>query len=314
MTSTVTEASQAPLPEAAEPEPGKPRSLGSEAWEQLRGRPMFWFSAVLITLFMLMAIVPQLFTSVDPTATDLDMSRQLPTLDNGQAGWFGYDSIGQSVFARTIYGARASIVVGVGATLFVTLFGGFLGTIGGFFGRWTDTLISRAGDIFFGIPLLLGALILLVSFPSDEFTPEWATIGKVIFALAVLGWPSVMRIMRSSVLQEKNADYVMAARALGASGSRVIRRHVVPNAVGPIVVISTISLGVYISVEATLSYLGIGLQPPVVSWGVMISDAQRYVRIAPHMLMFPAVALSLCVLSFIMLGDVIRDAFDPKSR
>ena len=140
------------------------------------------------------------------------------------------------------------------------------------------------------------------------------TIFKVVFALAILGWPSVMRIMRSSVLQVKNADYVMAARALGATGPRVIRKHIVPNAVGPIVVISTISLGVYISVEATLSFLGIGLQPPIVSWGIMISDAQTYVRVAPFMLIFPALALSLCVLSFIMLGDVIRDAFDPKSR
>ena len=114
---------------------------------------------------------------------------------------------------------------------------------------------------------------MLVSFPSDESTPELVTIFKVVFALAILGWPSVMRIMRSCVLQVKKADYVMAARALGATGPRVIRKHIVPNAVGPIVVISTISLGVYISVEATLSFLGIGLQPPIVSWGIMISDA-----------------------------------------
>lgn len=307
---SITAAPPAPVPMAAEPEPGKPRSLGSEAWEQLRGRPMFWFSLVLIIIFVLMAAFPRLFTSIDPFASDLSKSRLGPSSD----AWFGYDSIGQSVFARTIYGARASILVGLITTVVVTLLGGFVGTIGGFYGGLTDTLISRVGDVFFGIPLLLGALIVLVSFPSDENTPEWATIGKVCFALAVLGWPSVMRIMRSSVLQVKNADYVMAARALGATGPRVIRKHVVPNAVGPIVVISTISLGVYITVEATLSFLGIGLQPPIVSWGVMISDAQTYIRIAPHMLLFPAGALSLCVLAFIMMGDVIRDAFDPKSR
>jgi oligopeptide transport system permease protein len=297
----------------AEPEPGKPRSLWSEAWQQLRGRPMFWLALVLITLFVLMALVPRLFTSVDPTLPDLDKSRQGPSLES-QASWFGYDSVGQSVYARTIYGARASILVGVIATLAVTVFGGLVGTLAGFYSRWVDTLISRIGDIFFGIPLLLGALLVLVSFPSDQSTPEMVTILKVVFAMAVLGWPSVMRIMRSSVLQVKNADYVMAARALGATGPRVIRKHIVPNAIGPIVVISTISLGVYITVEATLSFLGIGLQPPIVSWGVMISDAQTYIRIAPHMLLFPAAALSLCVLSFIMLGDVIRDAFDPRSR
>jgi oligopeptide transport system permease protein len=313
MTSAVTEVSDVPVPMDAEPEPGKPRSLWSEAWQQLRGRPMFWLALVLITLFVLMALVPRLFTSVDPTLPDLDKSRQGPSLES-QASWFGYDSVGQSVYARTIYGARASILVGVIATLAVTVFGGLVGTLAGFYSRWVDTLISRIGDIFFGIPLLLGALLVLVSFPSDQSTPEMVTILKVVFAMAVLGWPSVMRIMRSSVLQVKNADYVMAARALGATGPRVIRKHIVPNAIGPIVVISTISLGVYITVEATLSFLGIGLQPPIVSWGVMISDAQTYIRIAPHMLLFPAAALSLCVLSFIMLGDVIRDAFDPRSR
>lgn len=314
MTSTLEHTSPAaPSPDAAEPEVGKPRSLGSEAWEQLRGRPMFWFSLVLITIFLLMAVVPRLFTSVDPFEANLDLSRQPPSLDS-QASWFGYDSIGRSIYARTIYGARASILVGLITTLAVTFIGGFLGTMAGYYGRLSDTLISRIGDIFFGIPLLLGALLVLVSFPSDQDTPEFVTIMKVVFALGILGWPSVMRIMRSSVLQVKNGDYVMAARALGASGPRIIRRHVVPNAVGPIVVISTISLGVYITVEATLSFLGIGLQPPIVSWGVMISDAQTYIRVAPFMLFFPAAALSLCVLAFIMLGDVVRDAFDPKSR
>ena len=121
-----------------------------------------------------------------------------------------------------------------------------------------------------------------------------------------------MRITRSSVLQVRNSDYVSAARALGATGPRIISRHIVPNSIAPVIVVATISLGAYIGAEATLSFLGIGLQPPVVSWGVMISDAQKYVRVAPHMLFFPAVALSLCVLSFIMLGDTIRDALDPK--
>ena len=309
MTSTVT--APAPSPIEAEPALDKPRSLGSEAWAQLRRRPMFWISAGLILLVLLMAVFPSLFTSVDPSAGDLDRSRQAPSLDS-QAAWFGFDSVGRSIYARVIYGARASILVGVITTLVVTLIGGFLGTMAAYYGRKTDVLISRVGDIFFGIPLLLGALIVLVSFPSDEHTPEWATITKVVFALALLGWPSIMRIMRSSVLQVKNGDYVMAARALGASGSRVIRKHVVPNAMGPVIVYATISLGVYITVEASLSWLGIGLQPPVVSWGVMISDAQTYLRIAPHMLMFPSAFLSVTVLAFIMLGDVVRDALDPK--
>ena len=309
MTSTVT--APAPSPIEAEPALDKPRSLGSEAWSQLRRRPMFWISAALIVVILLMAIFPSLFTSVDPYAGDLDRSRQAPSLDS-QASWFGYDSVGQSVYARVVYGARASVLVGFLTTLVVTVIGSFLGTLAAYYGRKTDMLVSRIGDIFFGIPLLLGALIVLVSFPSDEHTPEWETIMKVVLALALLGWPVIMRLMRSSVLQVKSGDYVMAARALGASGSRVIRKHVVPNAIAPVIVYSTISLGVYITVEATLSFLGIGLQPPVVSWGVMIADAQTYLRIAPHMLMFPSAFLSVTVLAFIMLGDVVRDALDPK--
>jgi oligopeptide transport system permease protein len=310
MTSTLTTPATPPPASLAEPVIDKPRSLGSEAWEQLRGRPMFWFSLVLIVIFVLMAVFPRLFTSVDPLAADLSRSVQPPSSE----AWFGYDALGQDVYARTIYGARASMVVGLATTLLVTLFGGFVGTLGGFYGGFTDTLVSRIGDIFFGLPLLLGALILLVSFPSDEFTPAWLTIGKVVFSLAILGWPALMRIMRSSVIQVRSSDYVLAARALGASGPRVIRKHVVPNSLAPIIVVATISLGGYIGAEATLSFLGLGLQPPVVSWGNMINDAQKYIRTAPYLLLFPAMALSLCVLAFIMLGDVVRDALDPKSR
>ena len=309
MTSTVTDPESSSI--EVEPALDKPHSLGSEAWAQLRRRPMFWISAVLIVVILVMAAFPSLFTSVDPTAGDLSRSRQAPSLDS-QASWFGYDSVGQSVYARVVYGARASVLVGFLTTVVVAVVGGFLGTVAAYYGRMTDTLVSRVGDIFFGIPLLLGALVVLVSFPSDENTPSWATISKVVIALAVLGWPGIMRIMRSSVLQVKSGDYVMAARALGASGSRIIRKHVVPNAVAPVIVYATISLGVYITIEATLSFLGIGLQPPVVSWGVMISDAQNYLRIAPHMLLFPSAFLSVTVLAFIMLGDVVRDALDPK--
>ena len=286
----------------------KPRSLGQDAWHDLRRRPLFIIAVVLITLFLTMALFPSLFTSIDPNTCDLALSRKPPSGD----AWFGYDSNGCSVYARTIHGARASIAVGVLTTLVVTVVGGFLGTLAGFYGRKADTLISRVGDIFFGIPLLLGSLLVLVTFPSDEFTPAWLTVTKVVLALAILGWPAIMRIMRSSSLQVRNADFVTAARSLGASGPRVIRRHIVPNALGPVIVVATISLGAYIATEATLSFLGIGLQPPVISWGVMISAAQPYIRTAPHMLLFPAIALSLCVLSFIMLGDAIRDALDPK--
>lgn len=288
----------------------KPRSLGRDALSDLIRRPVFIGSLLLIVLFLLMAAFPHLFTGIDPNHGDLDKSRQGPSAQ----AWFGYDSNGYSVYARVIYGARASIVVGVMTTLVTTVVGAAVGTLAGFYGRFVDTVISRLGDIFFGIPLLLGGVLILVSFPSDENTPYWVNIGKIVTALWLLGWPSFMRIMRASVMQVKSTDYVMAARALGARGPRILWRHVVPNALTPVIALATISLGGYIGAEATFSYLGIGLPPQVVSWGGMISDAQNYIQVAPHMLLFPAGALSLCVLAFIMLGDVVRDALDPKLR
>lgn len=290
----------------------KGRSLWANAWEELRRNPLFWISAVLIVLFVLMAIVPQLFTGKDPTFADLRLARQKPS---GEA-WFGYDSQGYDVYARTIYGARASILVGIFATAFTMVFGSFMGIIAGYFGGWVDGVLSRLGDIFFAIPLLLGGILILYTFPSNASTPYLVIVFKVVLAMAVIGWPNLARLMRSSVLQVKPNDYVQAARALGASPSRIIVSHILPNAVAPVIVVSTINLGAFIATEATLSFLGIGLQPPAISWGLAISDAASIglIRAAPHMLLFPALFLSLTVLAFIMLGDAVRDALDPKLR
>lgn len=289
---------------------GKPRSLGRDAWEQLRRRPLFIVSAILITIFLLMAVFPRLFTAKDPRDCDLLRSRQLPSSE----AWFGYDSLGCDVLANTVYGARSSIVVGLATTIMVALLGGFLGTIAGFYGGKTDSILSRTADVFFGIPFLLGALLVLTTFPSDTDTPEWQTIGKVVAALTILGWPTYLRLMRSSVVQVRSSDFVLAARSLGASSGKLMRRHVVPNSISPVIAVATISLGGFIVAEASLSFLGIGLQPPVISWGSQISQAVPWIRVAPHMLFFPALFLSFCVLSFMMLGDAVKDALDPKLR
>ena len=166
-------------------------------------------------------------------------------------------------------------------------------------------------DMVFAIPLLR-CDPLHVGLPGQQtLLPRHP---KVVTAISLLGWPSLARLMRSSVLQVLPNDYVQAARALGASPLRIIRSHILPNAMGPIIVVATINLGAYIAVEATLSFLGIGLVPPVISWGVMINDALVGLRTTPHMLIFPSLFLSLTVLAFIMLGDAVRDAFDPKTR
>lgn len=189
-----------------------------------------------------------------------------------------------------------------------------MGILAGYYGGFADTVVSRVTDIFFAIPLLLGGILFMSVYPNDQNTPYLMVVGKVVLVLSVFGWPGLARLMRSSVLQVKPNDYVQAARALGASPWRIIRSHVMPNALAPVIVVATINLGVFITAEATLSFLGIGLTPPAISWGVAISDALVAVRTYPHILLFPSLFLSLAVLAFIMLGDAVRDAFDPKSR
>jgi len=293
---------------AGVPQSDKPRSLTQDAWRLLRRSPIFWISVTLIAIFVLMAVWPSLFTSTDPREVG-----PVRTRPGGEAV-FGRDGQGYDIYARTIHGARASILVGILATTIVTLFGGFLGMIAGYFGGLTDTITSRVTDVFFAIPLILGGILFMTAFPSDQATPYLWVVMKVVLVLSLLAWPGVVRLMRGSVLQVKHNEYVMAARALGAGNSRIIWRHILPNAATPVLTLTTITVGAFIVAEATLSFLGIGLVPPAVSWGVAIDEALPFVYSYPHMLLFPSLFLSLCVLSFIMLGDVVRDAFDPKSR
>ena len=290
------------------PATGPGRTLGGDAWETLRSSWVFWASLTLIAILIVMSAFPGLFTSADPASCQATRARLTPSSD----AWFGYDVQGCDVYARTIYGARASIVVGSIATFAAMVIGAGVGIYAGFFGGIVDTLLSRVTDIFFAIPILLGSIIILTSIPTPSGSAFFSII-KVSLVIAALGWTSTARVARSSVIQVKQADFVSASRALGASRTWMIRKHIVPNAAAPVIVITTISLGSYIGAEATLSYLGIGLQSPVISWGIAISDAAAYVRSTPHMLFFPATFLSLTVLAFISLGDVVREALDPKA-
>ncbi|MFJ9769962.1 ABC transporter permease [Kitasatospora sp. NPDC101157] len=285
------------------------RSLWGDAWRDLRRRPIFLLSAVLIVLLVVMAVFPWAFTDANPRKADLvhDYLKRPDWTDFFGAGWFGYDAQGRSIYARVVYGARASITVGIFVTAAVTVLGGLTGMVAGYYGGAVDAVISRIVDIFFGIPLLLGALVLL-----NAFTVR--TVWTVVLALAVLGWTQIARVMRGAVLTVKQSDYVVAGRALGSGTGRLMFRHILPNAIAPVIVVATIALGGYIATEATLSFLGIGLQDPTISWGIDISSAQKVIRTAPYVLFFPAAALSVTVLAFIMLGDAVRDALDPKLR
>ncbi|ANY05986.1 ABC transporter permease [Pseudonocardia sp. HH130630-07] len=286
------------------------RSLTADAWYELRRRPVFIVAASLIAVLLVLAAFPQLFTSVDPTVGDLSRARQDPSAE----AWFGYDNLGRDVFARTIYGTRVSIIVGVLATTLTVVLGAIIGLIAGFSGGWVDTVLSRVADVFFGVPFVLGGIIVLSTFRNSVGGGVIGISTLVIVTIALLSWPVSMRIMRSAAIAARSQDYVKAARGLGASPWRIIVKHMLPNTIAPVLVYATIALGAFIGVEATLSYLGIGLRDPVVSWGVMISEAQSFIRTSPHLLLFPGAFLVVTVLAFVLLGDAVRDAFDPKGR
>lgn len=271
----------------------------AELWR----RPKFVVAATLIGFMLVVAAFPALFTGADPSYADPYQSLLGPSA----AHWFGTDLQGHDIYARTVYGARASITVGVGATLLVFVIGGVLGALAGFYGGWIDVVVSRVADVFFGIPLLLAAIVLMQ-------VTHHRTVWTVIAILALFGWPQVARIARGAVLAVRGSDYVLAAHALGLNRFGILIRHVVPNALGPVIAVAAISLGLFIVTEATLSYLGVGLPPSVVSWGGDINMAQTRLRAGSPILFYPAGALALTVLAFLMMGDVLRDVLDATSR
>ncbi|HWT49179.1 MAG TPA: ABC transporter permease [Mycobacterium sp.] len=274
-----------------------------DTWHKLRRRPKFVIAAALILVILVVAMFPGLFTGIDPTYADPSQSLLPPSA----AHWFGTDLQGHDIYARTVYGARASITVGLGTTLLVFVVGGALGALAGFYGGWIDAVISRITDVFFGLPLLLAAIVLMQ-------VMHHRTVWTVIAILALFGWPQVARIARGAVMEVRASDYVLAAKALGLRNFQILTRHALPNALGPVLAVATIALGIFIVTEASLSYLGVGLPTSVVSWGGDINLAQSRLRSGSPILFYPAGALAITVLAFMMMGDALRDALDPASR
>jgi ABC-type dipeptide/oligopeptide/nickel transport system permease subunit len=297
---------------SVDPLSARQNSLWSDAWAALKRNPLFWIGSVLTLLFTVMAVVPQLFArGQDPRACDLANSRALPSADH----WFGYDVQGCDYLATVVYGARNSLIIGVFAVAVILVLGVAVGAISGYFGGVTDGILSRIADIFYALPLILGALVLLRVGPETSIPIiNSRGPGAVALALALFGWMTAMRLVRSQVIAVKSSDYVAAARAMGAGNTRILVRHILPNAVAPVLVYTTITIGVIIAAEATLTYLGVGLQRPAFSWGLQIEAGQDAIRSAPHLVLFPSIVLTLTVMAFILMGDALRDALDPRQR
>ena len=283
---------------------GRRASLWGDAWLELRRRPLFWVAMAVLALMVLMACWPSLFTSLGPNRGCV-LGHSKGTVAPGHP--FGFDTQGCDLWSQVIHGARPTILIGLAVTVGSLVISIIFGTLAGYYGGLLDALIARVTDIFFGLPFVLGATVILVAFPDHG-------VGAMCLVLVVLGWTTMTRIMRSQVISVKGMDYVRAARALGAGDLRIMFRHILPNAIAPVFVVSMLNVGQVIAYEATLDYLGVGLQYPTVSWGLQLNVAQDYFIDFPHLLVFPALFLSVTVLSFITLGDVLRDALDPRLR
>lgn len=294
----------------------KKSNLWLDAWRDLRRRPMFWISSVLILFIVFVALFPGAFTQVPPNDQcflSADSSRDVNpyAASNGAPAPghpLGFTKQGCDIFSRIVHGASTSLSVGIIASLFVATMGIVMGGLAGFFGGWVDAVLMRIGDIFFAIPYILAAVVVMSVFSANR------SVFVIALAIGAFAWPSTSRILRSEVLRIKQSDYVMASTALGLSRIKVLARHVLPNSIAPLIVVTTISLAAGITAEATLSFLGVGLPNSIMSWGNDISAAQNDLRTNPTTLIYPSIALSVTVLAVIMLGETLREALDPRAR
>ena len=290
-----------------EGESGSNRSLWGDVRYELVRSPVFWISGLLVLVIMAMSFFPSLFAGTSPNesgACNLINARVKPTWGHP----FGYTAAGCDMWSSLVYGTGKSVNVALLTTIGTVILGVVTGTAAGWYGGFTDTIISRITDVFFGLPFLLGAVVFLAIFPNR-------TVWSISAVLIILGWTSLTRVMRGSVLATKQRDYVDAARALGATDFFIIRKHILANSIAPVIVLGTIGLGSYIGAEATLTFLGVGYQRPTVSWGLLVNEGQNLVFAGfTHLLIYPCAFIVVTVLAFILLGDVLRDALDPRSR
>ncbi len=277
-------------------------SLWADAWRRLRRNRLALASSVFLVLLTLVAIVAQFWTPYSYFAEGIAPVYQGPSAQH----LLGVDDLGRDILSRIMLGAQVSLKVGIGTQVVVIVVGVVVGLLAGFYRGFLDTIISTVINIFYGIPDLLVALTLVLLLGRS--------LGIIIFAIAFTQWMNMARLVRGQTLALREREFVEAARAGGAKANRIIFRHVLPNALGPIIVQATIGVPMAILFEAFLSFLGLGVPPPTPSWGAMAADGFHAIRIAPHIVLAPAIALSLTLMAFNFLGDGLRDALDPRQK
>jgi len=276
--------------------------IRKDVWRRFRRNKAAMAGLVWAAILVLMGIFGPLIERYDPRAIDPINSLAGPS----GAHWFGADLLGRDVWSRIVNGARISLLVAAGTITVSLVLSLLVGALSGYFGGWFDTFFMRLADMFSALPYI----IVVLAFVSIGGRNVWS----VIAAIVALGWMGTARLFRSSVLQVKAQDYIEAARAVGCGPKRIILRHVVPNAIQPIIVSVAFSIGGAILTESVFSFLGVGLEPSTPAWGIMVGESRDYITSYPHLFFFPAGALVLTVLAFTFIGDGMRDALDPKLR
>ncbi len=271
-------------------------------WAQLKRHKLAIISFVIFTVMTITCMVAPLIAPYEVDAINLGSIRLAPSWDH----WMGTDDLGRDLYSRILYGGRMSILIGIMSAVFGTGLGAFVGAVSGFYGGWADNVLMRFTDIAYAIPKL--PLLIVLSAYSQ------AAVFSMVLIIGLLSWMATARVVRSQVLSLKEMEYVEAARSIGATNLKMITRHILPNAVGPIIVGATLAAGNAIIIESSLSFLGLGVQPPTPTWGNLLMDSQATMASKPWLTIFPGLAILMIVLSINFIGDGLNDALDPTLR
>lgn len=277
------------------------RSELANAWRRFSANRIALIGLSLIALIVLMAIFAGTIAPYDPI-TDMDTS--LRGCPPSSEHLLGCDHLGRDLLSRVIFGSRVALIVGIAATAISVLIGVFVGALAGYFGRWTDTLLSRIIDTLMSFPII--ALLIVLAAVLGPSLPT------TVIVIGITVWARYARVVRADVLSLREQDFVTAARASGVSDTRIIWRHLLPNVMAPVIVLASLGIGSIIILEAALSFLGLGVRPPTPSWGGILADGRAFILRYPHISIFPGVLIVITVLAFNFVGDGLRDALDPK--
>ncbi|WP_139490434.1 ABC transporter permease [Brevibacillus dissolubilis] len=298
MAQTVTQTNNVPV----KPTQETASSPWRDAWKTLRRNKMALVGFAIILFFILVAVLAPWIAPYAYDEGSLTDRNLAPSAEH----WFGTDYNGRDVFSRIVYGAQISLWVGFFSVVGSIIAGTFLGLIAGYYGRWTDTLISRVFDIMLAFPsILLAIAIVAILGPS---------LQNALMAIAIINIPTYGRLVRAKVLSLKEEEFIMAARAIGMKDSRILLHHILPNSLAPIIVTGTLGIASAIIEAAALGFLGLGAQPPEPEWGKMLADSRQYIQKAPWTVIFPGLSIMLTVLGFNLVGDGLRDALDPRMK